>query len=226
MTTAAKALVSLIFTMLLSCGEATKELEFQLPAELYTVSGAYDVANNNDISDVRIDVLASSALRISDVVEVRLVISKASKPFREEQITTLVAGNFFTVPISTATKQIIRPAATNDTDGDGIVNGMPYQVYVAIIGKQESRQLSVSRDLTLLDRPIYAGDYVGTWEDLGPPGPAVFPMSLRVADDYTGRLFYANASFRPFGKGAEDATTTRHSPSIQRNLYRSALLIH
>jgi hypothetical protein len=208
MTTATRTLVSLLFTVLLSCGDGAKESAFQLPVGLYTVGGAYDVANNNDISDVRIDVLVSSTLTTSDVLEARLVISKASKTFREEQIATLAAGNFFTFPVSMTAKQIIRPAATHDTDGDTIVNGVAYQVYVAVIGKQETRQLSASKDLTLIDGPIYAGDYVGTWEDLGPPGPAVFPMSLRIADDYTGKLFYANSSFRPFGKGTEDATIT------------------
>lgn len=53
--------------------------------------------------------------------------------------------------------------------------------------------------------PPFAGDYVGSWEDLGPPGPAKFPMSLRINDDYTGQMFYANGAFHPFGSGTEDA---------------------
>lgn len=59
-----------------------------------------------------------------------------------------------------------------------------------------------------VDAPPFAGDYIGSWEDLGPPGPAKFPMSLRIANDYTGQMFYANGAFRPFGKGSEDAKTT------------------
>jgi hypothetical protein len=33
-------------------------------------------------------------------------------------------------------------------------------------------------------------------------------MSLIIEDDYTGKMFYANANFTPFGSGTQDARTT------------------
>ena len=58
------------------------------------------------------------------------------------------------------------------------------------------------------DKPIYAGDYIGTWEDLGPPGPAKTIMSMRITPDYKGEMFYASNKFMPFGTGSQDAVIT------------------
>jgi hypothetical protein len=33
-------------------------------------------------------------------------------------------------------------------------------------------------------------------------------MSLHIADDYSGRMFYANDTFKPYGAGTQDALTT------------------
>jgi len=74
-------------------------------------------------------------------------------------------------------------------------------VFCSCGGKNEDPQ-------PVIEHPPFAGDYIGSWEDLGPPGPATFPMSLRIADDYTGQMFYANGAFRPFGAGTEDAKVT------------------
>ena len=97
--------------------------------------------------------------------------------------------------------------ALKDSDGTTITNG-DYKAYIAVIGKENTRQVSVVKEFTLRDKPIYAGDYLGTWKDLGPPGPATFPMSLTIADDYTGKMFYANSDFKPFGSGTQDALIT------------------
>jgi hypothetical protein len=205
------------FICIASCGDdPTKETEtpmpppmppFQLPDNLYEITKVYDVGNNIDETDIRAELKFLTSANLADIEEARLVIVKSSESFTVEQIDGLVSGNFLTLSLSNTAKQIIKPASGSlkDSDGSTIGNGS-YNVYVAILGKENSRQLSGPKNFVLADKPIYAGNYIGTWEDLGPPGPAKFPMSLRINDDYTGEMFYANATFTPFGGGSEDAT--------------------
>ncbi|MBX7151889.1 hypothetical protein K1X84_09640 [bacterium] len=182
---------------------------FQLPANVYSVEKIYDVGNSGSASDFRIYVNFNSAVNIDDLEEVRLVIVKSSDDFSTDQIDALVGGNYFPMTISNAASQVIKPGADiKDSDGDPIANNTSYSLYIATIGQSNSHQLSEAKLFTLQDKPVYAGDYVGTWEDLGPPGPAKFGMSLRISENYTGQMFYADTTFMPFGNGAQDATIT------------------
>jgi hypothetical protein len=179
-----------------------------LPDNVYTVSRAYDIGNNGNASDIRLNLDFSASAKISDLEEVRLVIAKNSKTLTIDQVLELTSGNFLELTISGDVKQVIKPLATlKDSDGDVITNGN-YKAYIATFGIEGSKQLSEAKELVLSDKPVFAGDYIGTWEDLGPPGPAIFPMSLRIADDYSGKMYYANATFTPFGSGIQDAITS------------------
>lgn len=195
-----------------SCGKDSAPVvppAFQLPANVYSITKVYDIGNNFNSNDLRVEVTFLVSVALADLVEARLVVVKASKSFIQDEISTLSSTNSFAISLSTTAKQVIKPSGTNDSDGDPIVNGTPYQVYVAILGKEGTRQLSNAKGITLADKPVFAGNYVGSWEDLGPPGPGTFPMSMRIADDYSGQMFYANANFTPYSPtGAQDATTT------------------
>lgn len=193
-----------VCTLMVSCGEDN----FQLPANVYTIDKVYDIGNNGNAADIRLEVTVLSTINTSELVEVRLIIVKASNNFSEEQIATLAQGNYFSIPLANTANQGIKPSSIKDSDGDNITNGIAYKVYIGILGKQDSKQLSEPKEFTLSDKPIYAGDYVGTWEDLGPPGPGKFPMSLRIADDYSGQMFYATTDFKPFKGGLQDAKTS------------------
>ena len=141
----------------------------------------------------------------ADLVESRLVIVKATKTLLQEQVAALPPDRFMTFPVSSTAKQVVKPvSAMNDTDGDPIVNGS-YKAYIAVLGIKNALQVSVAKEFTLSDVSVFSGNYVGTWQDLGPPGPAQFPMSMRMAADYSGSMFYANANYTPFGSGAQDA---------------------
>ncbi len=205
-------LVLIVFFSIASCGDDPVQKQnpsFQLPDELYEVIMVYDIGNNNNETDIRTELKFLTSANLADIEEARLVIVKASESFTVQQIDGLASGNFLNLSLSNTAKQIIKPSSGSlkDSDGSAIGNGS-YKVYVAILGKENSRQLSEPKNIVLADKPIYAGSYIGTWEDLGPPGPAKFPMSLRISDNYTGKMFYANATFTPFGTGSEDATTT------------------
>lgn len=178
---------------------------FTLPAGLYKITVATDVGNNANASDIHVEAEVSSALITSDIREVRLVIVKSGKTFTTEQISSLATGNYFTFPVSTTNPQTIKPTSgIKDSDGDPVTNA-DYNAYIAVLGKENSLQLSQPKLFSLRNKPVYAGDYIGTWEDLGPPGPGSFAISMRIKDDYTGQLFY-KTNYIPYGsKGTEDA---------------------
>lgn len=201
-------IILLFLALIASCGKNDAPPAFQLPEGIYTINKVYDIDNTNSFADVRVELTALSTVNVADLVEARLVFSKATKTFTQDQISGLAPDSFFSIPIAAPGNQVIKPTSFKDADGDAIVNGVAYKIYIGVIGKQDAKQLSASKVFTLEDKPIYAGDYVGTWQDLGPPGPATFPMSLRIVEDYSGKMFYANSSFTPFGSGTQDATTT------------------
>ncbi len=205
-----KATMIIVVGALLACTWSCKDnSSFHLPDNLFKISKALDIGNSNNATDLRFDLEFLAPGSINDIQEVRLLMVKSPNSFTLAQIDGLKTGNFLVIAPSSVSKQVIKPGAADlkDADGGTISNGA-YTVYVAVLGKENSRQLSAAKDITLSDKPIYAGDYIGTWQDLGPPGPAVFPMSLRIADNYTGQMFYANPNFTPFGTGAQDALTT------------------
>jgi hypothetical protein len=188
-----------------SCG---KEDAFTLPDNVYTIAKVYDVGNSGNSTDIRVHLTFLASVNTSDLVESKLVIVKGTQSLSKEQVAALSPDRFMAIPLSNTAKQVVKPTSTmKDADGDPIVNGS-YKVYVAVQGKQDALQISNGKEFTLSDVSIYSGDYTGTWQDLGPPGPAQFPMSMRIAADYTGRMFYANANFAPFGSGAQDALVT------------------
>jgi hypothetical protein len=198
--------LSLLFVLAASC--ADDRIRFILPDDVYAISMAYDIGNNGNASDIRLHLNFPTPVALSDLLEVRLVITKSNKVLMVDEALKLPSGNFLPLTISGNKLQVVKPnAALRDSDGELIGNGK-YKVFIATSGVEDSKQLSKGREIILTDRPIFAGDYIGTWEDLGPPGPAVFPMSLRIAEDYSGQMYYANDTFKPFGSGAQDALTT------------------
>lgn len=202
-----KGLTSLAMAMaFLSCGDDNPSSVKE--DDRYVISKVYDVGNNNNATDIRVNLEFKIGTSLSDIEEARLVVVKGSTKPTKDQIEALSPDDSFLIPLSSAQKQVAKPSeALNDIMGNAITNGN-YHAYVAILGKDNSITFSRGIEFTLADKPIYAGDYIGTWEDLGPPGPAKFPMSLSIANDYSGKMFYANANFRPFGSGTQDATTT------------------
>ncbi len=199
------------FISFLSCGKSNPvETPVTLPADIYTVTALLDIGNSNTAADIRAEVKFLQTANVSDILEARFVLVKSSKTFSENQIKDLKSGNYGVIPVANTPLQIIKPANTlKDADGDLFVNGTTYNAYIAILGKGNTLQLSKPKALLLSNKSIYAGKYVGTWEDLGPPGPGKFPMSLIIKEDYTGQMFYASETFVPYGKGGatEDAKT-------------------
>ncbi len=193
-----------MLVLCLACGKATPSIQtppnFQLPTNSYTINKVYDIGNSGNSSDLRVQLTVLPTIPVADFIEVRLIITKATKSFSADEIAGLASGNFFSIPISNTALQVIKPSSVKDSDGDDLTNGIAYNIYVGIIGKEDAKQLSGAKNFILADKPIYAGDYVGTWEDLGPPGPGTFPVTLRVAENYSAQMFYT-PNFAPYGHG-------------------------
>ena len=183
----------------MGCSKTTST-PFILPDKLYTIKSVIDIGNNGNASDIKITVDPSNLLVASDILNTRIIVTKAAKSITEKAAGSLASGKYFSFAVNTAKGQIIKPDATvKDSDGD-IIKAGDYNAYVFIQGKENSTQLSTPKSFTLSDKPVLAGDFLGTWEDLGPPGPGSFTISLRINVDYTGSLFYSD-NFRPYGKG-------------------------
>ncbi len=191
----------------LSCNKSDQIIKGTLPNGIYEIRYIIDINNNGNATDLRVKAKYLKSFDIHKVKEIRLVISKANELVDAYKLKTLPVDYFFSVPVSDSANQIFKIGNIKDASGANIVNNTGYEARIATITHDDQVQLSNSMTFTLRDKPIYSGDYIGTWEDLGPPGPAMFDMSLTIQEDYTGSMFYANADFKPFGKGMEDAKT-------------------
>jgi len=193
----------LILNLLLasSCGDDPK---FKFPETVYTIENIYDIGNTNSPTDLRVHASFNRDVSLANVKEVRAVIVKSSKLFTADDVQGLTSGNYYVGPTTDGELQVIKPgASTRDAEGGQIVNETPYKLYIAVIGTDDATAISASKDFTLKDRPIYAGDYTGNWHDIGPPGPADTKVSLRIRDDYTGQMFFSS-NFIPFSRSEQD----------------------
>lgn len=183
----------------IACSKANT-IPFTLPDQLYTIKSVLDIGNGGNAADIKLTVDPATALVTADIQQVRLIITKVVKNITAKDGVGLTSGRYFMFPVSKDRSQVIRPdASLKDSDGDPIKTG-DYKAYIFIMGKENSTQLSDPKTFTLSDRPPFAGDFKGTWEDLGPPGPGIFDITLRIHDDYSGSLFYS-ANYTPYGKG-------------------------
>jgi hypothetical protein len=194
--------LTLNLSLISSCGNDPK---FQFPLDAFKIDKVYDIGNANDASDVRIHIAVSKDVSISNINEIRTVVVKNGKKITEADVSTIKAGNYFSItPTGDDKNQVIKPSSsTKDFDGSPIINETTYQLYAIVIGKDDAISITSPKEFKLLNRPIYAGNYLGSWRDLGPPGPANTPTTLRINDDYTGQMFFSD-DFQSFGFNAQD----------------------
>lgn len=188
-----------------SCGDEEGSVQ---ASDMYTLTTIYDVGNTGNSSDIRVNFDLKIGTDLTKLSEVRLVLVRGSKSLSKQKAGSLSPGSFFTVPLQSGSHQSIKITADiKDSDAEPIING-EYTAFIVTLGTDNAIGISAGKKFALADKPVYAGDYVGVWEDLGPPGPGKFAMSMRIADNYSGKMFYANADFKPFGSGSQDALVT------------------
>lgn len=161
----------------------------------------HDVGNSGGSADI-LTQFDSSTLVGSAIEEVRLIFVKAPTDLSEADALALSADRYYAAGAPAANAPLTRlPASLNDSDGAPVANDVPYRVYVLALSGGGVGRLSAPRDLTLKDRPVYAGKYVGLWTD----GLGSFDFSIRISDDYTGKMYYTN-NFRGCCGPTQDAT--------------------
>lgn len=174
------------FLFLISCGDDSK---FSFPGTVFTIKKVFDVGNSSNASDVRVTFSLSDDVNFSDVKEIRLVITKSSQSFTAQDLDNLAAGNFFSTMNEEGLKSIKPDSNTKDTDGNQILAGVDYKIYLIALGSDGAVNVSSPKDFKLANKPVYEGDYVGTWND---DIIKDLRFSLRIADDYTGSIFYTD----------------------------------
>lgn len=202
-----RKLWTFLFAMaiIVSCGDTDPSAK---SSDTYTIKRVFDIGNSGSPTDIRVHFDFKVGTILSEISHVRLVFVPGSKGLSKEKAESLDLGSFFELTVSSTSHQVAKvDTDIKDAESKPITNGA-YTAYIVVLKVDGKIEVSKGEKFTLSDSPIYVGDYIGTWEDLGPPGPAKFSMSLRIADDYSGKMFYANADFKPFGTGSEDATTT------------------
>ena len=180
------------------------------PDDAILITKVFDINNSVNGGDFRIDFTTTDNQVIEVASEVRVMISKNSLTL--EQAIALSSDRFGSLsPPATATnkKYTVRPSTslTNDAEGTRLQNDIQYKIYLMLKATSgDSYYLSPPKEITLKNKPVYAGNYSGLWNDALFPN---FAVTMRLNDDYTGVIFYSNnfTTCCPAG-GASDASAT------------------
>jgi hypothetical protein len=187
----------------LSCGSgSTPTPAFEFPANSVSISKVYDIGNNGNSTDIRVDFKISTTDVLQKVEEARLIVSKNTLTL--VQIKSLAAESYETISKPTDLTPIGRVSSSiKDSEGNAVVNDVLYKIYI-VIKHSDAFSLSNAIDITLRNKPIYAGRYKGLWNDALFPN---FKVTMILNDDYNGEIFYTDNFITccPAG-GTSDAT--------------------
>lgn len=181
-----------------SCGDDPK---FEFPTKVFTIDKIYDVGNNNNALDIRVQVSLNEVVNTTDITEIRMIVVKSGKTLSIADVQSLPTGNFYSAKSEVGVNVIKPSSAIKDVDGNSIENDISYKVYVAALGNDDAINLSKPLDFILVNKPIYAGGYKGEWSDQ----KGKFKFSVTISDDYTGSIYYGE-NFSSCCGGLEDAT--------------------
>jgi len=134
-----------------------------LTPDLVTSLKAYDLDNNGNSSDIRVDFEVENNLNVSEY-RVMVIPTNSSNSFTESIAISIPRENFlieFPVPFQTKYPIDRLPSTLLDVNGALIINGVEYVIAILIEGIGNFQLSGFSRPLTLLDRGIYDGYYEG-----------------------------------------------------------------
>lgn len=195
--------VLLIFVSCKFIGCKKDDPSVNFPTNAVVIKKVYDVGNNVNASDVRVDLSFDPSVNLSDITEIRLIISKSS--LTNESAQALSAGSYQNISTPSSADQVGRfQGTTKDADGAAIANDVDYKLYAALTGRGNAFLLSKPLSFTLQNKPIYSGEYKGIWNDAIAKD---FGVTMRLFDDYSGVLYYTTdfTTCCPRG-GTSDAT--------------------
>lgn len=155
-----KLLAISLGVLLSSCNDV---LEIQLPLNNIQNISAFDIGNNLNASDLRIDFSVTDESNSEDF---RIIIAKAT-PANQLTISDakgLTNDQFFSeASRSTLSYSLKLPATQLDSDGDEVVIDQAYNIYIYTPFNESLS--SPSAIINLVDEPVLNGDFVGTWND-------------------------------------------------------------
>jgi len=134
-----------------------------LTPELVIEVRAFDLDNNGNSSDIRIDFQVDNNL---NVVEYRVMIVpfNLSSSFTLEIASTIPEQSYFRItPESFQIEYSINRLPVNliDVNGNSVKNEVEYVGIVLTVGKGNNQLSEFSRPFTLKDQGIYSGEYRG-----------------------------------------------------------------
>jgi len=174
-----------------------------LTPDLVTTVNAYDLDNNGNSSDIRVDFKVENNLNVREH-RVMILQSKDSSSFILDVASSIPKDNYLVIdPVPFETTYTINrlPSTFPDVNGALIVNGVEYVVAILVEGIGNFQLSEFSKPFTLRVQGIYAGDYEGFWIDdiidfpfgaLCGPGIDQYTVSSTITgsiqNDYRGDL--------------------------------------
>ena len=149
------------FLFLTSCKD---DEGLPLAPDLVAKVKAYDLDNNGNSSDIRVDFGVINNLNVTEY-RVMVVPSNISNSFNVGNAISLPAESYLEiVPESFKNAYSITRLPSNlfDVNGGQIRNLLEYVVAVLVVGTGNHQLSEFSRPFRLIDQGIYAGDYEGT----------------------------------------------------------------
>jgi len=134
-----------------------------LAPDLVTLVNAYDLDNNGNSSDIRLDFKVENNLNVREY-RVMVLQSKDSNSFTLEIARSIPEQNYLRItPESFQTEYSISRLSANHADVNGaqIINGIEYVTAILVEGVDDFQLSGFSRSFTLKDQEIYTGEYEG-----------------------------------------------------------------
>ncbi len=134
-----------------------------LTPDLITSIKAYDLDNNGNSSDIRVDFIVRDNI---NVFEYRVIVipSNTSSSFNVNNLTAISESSYFDKkpePFKTAYSINRLPANLLDVNGEMLRSNFEYVVAVLAFGTGNFQLSEFSRPFTLRDQDIYIGEYQG-----------------------------------------------------------------
>ena len=149
--------------LLFACSEEEPK---PLTPDLVTEVRAYDLGNNGDASDIRVDFVVQNSINVR---EFRILVLRAndSSSFDLDDARSVQETSFAEITAQPLIKEYSVNRLGNallDVGAQPVQNDQIYVVAVLVEGIDDFQLSHFTRPLVLIDRPIYSGEYEGTAE--------------------------------------------------------------
>jgi len=160
-------LLIVAIVLLTSCKDDEALSVLPLTPDLVTSVKAYDLDNNGNSSDIRVDFEVRDNINVFEY-RVLIIPSNTSSSFTVSLAAALPESNYLEVnAVPFENKYSIKRLPTNllDANGDQIINGVEYVVAIFVFGTGNHQLSEFSSPLTVKDQPIYNGLYLIGFEE-------------------------------------------------------------